>query len=142
MKHPAVLALIASLLSITSLTSCGGDATAIAGPTPAAVAGTWTLRTVNGIVVPATIPMNGTPITFLNIRLILDASGSFSALDSTIAGHDTLATPTRGAFTLASDSIYFAADGNDVGSAGELANNNTITVRVTGPDLVYVVGKE
>lgn len=131
--------LVAALLFTVTLSACGDDDKT--GPGSASIAGTYTLRTVDGKSVPYTYVEDGADrYEVLSETLVVAEGGTFTSrtsLRSTVAG----VTRTRvlagdGTYTRAGTALVlnFAAD--QTTGTGTLVNG-TITIAIEGLTLVY-----
>jgi hypothetical protein len=134
--------LLAIVLAAT-LTACGGDSTS---PAPS-IAGTWSLKTINGAALPFVIVASGTD----KQELVSDvftvtandaSSGAFTQLTTvrfTQNGQVTTQTfPDAGTYTLNGTAVTFRfnSDGS-VGTGSWSGNTITVTDTEDGLALVY-----
>lgn len=133
------LAPVIAALAITFAVACGGDKTT--QPTQATFAGTWSLQTVNGTVLPWTAAQNGADkLEVTGDLFTTTSSGTFNEMTTTrttqngVVSVDTL--PDSGTYVLSGSTVTFtfASDGS-TGSAQ--LTGNTMTVTQSGYTFVY-----
>jgi Lipocalin-like domain len=128
---------IALLAMSSAVAGCGGDSTA---PTPASLAGTWNLSTINGSALPFTLQAANPKIEYLNEQIIASANGTFTQTANarfTNAGVvSTQPITDSGTWVLSGTAIsfQFASDGST--GTGTLSGN-TFTVAQSGFSFVY-----
>ena len=129
---------IACLLLMVAA-ACGGDSPT--EPTPASVAGTWRLQTVNGSVLPYLLVQFGTDKVELTSEVLtVAASGSFTQLTqftTTQSGEVSIEDLTdAGTYTLNGTAATFTYDSDGSTGTGSLSGN-TLTVAGGGFAMVY-----
>ncbi len=120
---------LATVLAATALTlGCGDDAFS-----PSGVAGTYTLRSANGISLPATVDFGGGEIVTVNSGSVtLNENGTWT---STITATDTEGTETEtssGTFTLIEPNTVRFTEVGDPDVFTAVIDGNRITVIVDG----------
>lgn len=132
---------IACLLLVVAA-ACGGDSPT--EPTPASVAGTWRLQTVNGSVLPFLLVEFGTDkVELTSDVLIVAASGSFAQmkqLTTTQSGQVSTDDLTdAGTYTLNGTAVTFTFDSDSSTGTGSLSGN---TLTVAGGSFAMVYRKQ
>ena len=129
---------IACLLLMVAA-ACGGDSPT--EPTPASVAGTWRLQTVNGSALPYVLVQFETDKVELTSEVLtVAASGSFTQLTqftTTQSGQVSVEDLTdAGTYTLNGTAATFTYDSDGSTGTGSLSGN-TLTVAGGGFAMVY-----
>ena len=129
---------IACLLLVVTA-ACGSDAPS--EPTPASLAGTWRLQTVNGSGLPFVVAQLGTDkVELTSDVLTVAASGSFTQMTQirvTQSGQvSTESVPDAGSYTLNGTAVSFTFDSDGSTGTGSLSGN-ALTVAASGFALVY-----
>jgi lipocalin-like protein len=127
------------LLTAISGTACGGDSGT--NPTPASLAGTWNLSTINGAPLPFVLQAVGPKIEVLSDQIVAAAGGTFTETGSgrvTDAGVVTIVPITdSGTWTISGATVTFRFDSDGfIGTA--TLSGNTFTVAVGAVSQVYV----
>src|SRR5262249_23805793 len=104
-------------VALSFAVACGGDSST--APPAEQIAGTWTLQTVNGALLPFVIVQSGTnKVEVLSDVFVIASTGSFTqttTVRSTINGVATTdSTADAGSYTLsgATLSLHFNSDGS------------------------------
>jgi hypothetical protein len=125
-----------ALLALTL--ACSNDSTA---PTPASVAGSWNLQSVNGTALPFVVTQTGTnKVEITADVLTATSSGSFTEITTLRTTQNSVATIQTG-----SDAGSYVLNGNNVtfqfqsdGSVGSgTISGSTLTVSEAGLSLIY-----
>ena len=123
--------------------ACGGDSTA---PTNASVAGTWSLRSINGSALPFVVFQDATSKEELTSDVFtFTSSGTFTehtTIRETLSSQVTTTDQTDdGTYTLNGTAItvHFNSDGSNMTGS---VSGNTITVTDSGSGLVGVYQKQ
>ncbi len=118
---------------------CGSDS--VAAPlTMASIAGTYNLKSYNGITVPAVIQASGPKVEVLNDQVIVNANGTWSESGtyriSDLSGVTTQTETGAGTYTLNGATVTFreSTDGSVI--TGVFAGV-TFTVANVGATLIY-----
>jgi len=130
------------LVALTLVTAAAcGDSTA---PTVASVAGTWTLKTVNGAALPATISGSGTNRTDVTGgTTTMTAAGAYSqsvSLATVVSGQTTTSTLNDvGTFAVSGSTITFTSANSGSTNAVQTATlkDNTFSVSFQGYALIF-----
>ena len=122
----AVVALSASLF-----VACGSDGGPTA-PTQASLAGTWTLQTVNGIVLPFTVRATNPKAEVLDDRIIILPDGTFTeSYNIRVTNGTTVTTQpgnTGGTVLLNGPGVVIRYTDGTSGSGSVSGNNLSFTV--------------
>jgi hypothetical protein len=130
---------IALIAASVSFAGCGSDSTT--APTPASVAGTWNLTTINGSPLPFLVQASNPKIEYLNEQLIVSATGTFTqTANARFTNNGVVVTQPiadAGTYVLNGTAVSFRF--NSDGSTGTgTVNGNTLTVANGGYSQVYV----
>lgn len=138
MRRP--LATVALTVAVVAAIACGGSGGPTT-PTPASVAGTWNLQSVNGQGLPYILVQSGAnKVEWTADQLLVGAGGTFTQTSTfRVTTNGQVATQTAGdagTYTLTGTNVtfVFASDGSS--GAGTLSGK-TLTVSETGLSLVY-----
>ena len=134
-------AVVTATAAFVSLAACGGDSST----GPASVFGTFTLQSVNGKALPATIvdSLNGQPVSTIVIKspssLTINSGGTFAFTLTLTATQPGMAPVTatqtiNGTYTLTARTLSLTAKGETI--AGNW-DGDTITLNDTGEVLVF-----
>ena len=122
-------------------TACGGGKDSPTQPTPASVAGTWNLQSMNGTALPFVIAQTGANKTELTADVLtVVAGGSFTQMTTirtTLNGQVTTQTiPDAGAYVLNGTNVtfQFISDGS-IGTG--TVSGTTLTVSTPGFSYIY-----
>ncbi len=132
------LTFVATLIMVVLLAACGDK---VSAPTPASVAGTWRLQTVNGSGLPYVLMQSAAGKAELISDVITAAAdGTFSRVALTrftVNGKsETGAESDVGTFTLNGPSISFLFDSDKSTASGTVAGNS-MTLNRVGMSLKY-----
>jgi hypothetical protein len=126
-------------ITLVALAACGDSPTE---PTAASLAGTWTLQTVNGAAVPATVAGSGANRTDVSKgSVVLTAAGSYTQsvdLVTYTSGQPTTNTlGDAGTFSVSGSTITFTSS---AGGSPQTAtvNGSSMSLSFQGSTVVYV----
>jgi hypothetical protein len=117
----------------------GGDG--VVAPTPASLAGTWKLTTVNGAGLPYTLRAANPKVELLGDRWQIAAGGTFTQLTTlrttSLTGVvNTVEAPDTGTWTMSGTAVTLRY--SDLSTDTGTLSGNTITVAQAGYSAVYV----
>ncbi len=132
------LAVVLVLSAAAVLAGCGDKAT---GPSPASVAGTWNLQSVNGTQLPfIVIQVGNDKVEITSDVITASSNGTFTQLttiQTTQSGQVTTDHATdSGTWSLSGTAVNFVFESNGSTGTGTLSGN-TLTVATSGLSLVY-----
>ena len=128
-------------IALIALAGCGDEVT---GPTAASLAGTWTLQSVNGLAVPATITgLGANRSDAVSGSVVLTAAATYTQTVSIVSYVSGQATPTNpsdaGSFTIIGSTIEFTSS---VGGSSQTATVTGNTMSLTFQGLAVVFAKQ
>jgi hypothetical protein len=132
------LGIAVALLIAPLLLACGDDP---AGPSATTVAGTYSLRTVNGQPLPFLfVDQPGLRVEVISDEYMLNANGTFTTTITLRETEDTVVTTTSDSY-----SGQWLIDGNNINlnsvevgrEQASFSNGNTLTFALVGVTLVY-----
>jgi hypothetical protein len=128
---------LACSFAAVALTACGSDGST--APTPASVAGTWNLTTINGSPLPFVLQALDPKVEILSDQITASSNGTFSdTYQFRFTQGTTVTTQTAtdvGTYTLNGTAVSFIF--SDGSSATGTISGNTITVAESGFSSVY-----
>jgi hypothetical protein len=132
-----------TLVVLLAFTACGGSDSPSA-PTPASVAGTWNLQSINGSALPFVIAQTGANrAEILSEALTVVSTGSFTQITTirtTVNGVvATESAADAGSYVLNGTAATFTFNSNGSVGTGQVTGS-TLTVATTG--VVYVFKKQ
>ena len=130
--------MLAIVCTVATVLVAGCDSVEATVPTDNAIAGTWSLSTVNGAPLPYTI--QSTPkIELVGDQLVVSANGTFTvSTQLRITNGTTVTTQTvadGGTYSVNGTAATFIFNGGTTGDA--TVSGNTLTVVEPGVSLVY-----
>lgn len=132
------VATLTAAFAVGALAACGGDGPTT--PTTTSVAGTWSLRTINGANLPYTIIQIGADKVELTADVLtVSSGGSFAEISSyreTENGVVTTFTESdAGTYTLNGTAVTFSFNSGGTGTG--TISGNTLTVAAEGFSFVF-----
>ena len=123
--------------------ACGSDNTTSV-PTNASVAGTWTLQTVNGGALPATLSPAPTKLEILSNSVTATSNGTWTSTAQlrTTIGTQAPVTATQndaGTYTLSGNNVAINSTANGAVGAGSISGNTLTLTQAAG---VFVYKKQ
>lgn len=128
-----------SLALVFAAIACGSDNSTT--PTQASVAGTWTLKTVNGSPLPVTLATSPAKIELLSDVVTATANGTWTSsqqVRTTIGTQATTSTTNdAGTYTLSGNNVaILSSSAGSTAQAGTL-NGNTLTLVTSAGTWVF-----